>query len=557
MQSHNKLLEFAIMDTTSANPPGRRLRRKTTVGQLAVLLAAVAPAALPALAEATWQDSFLKEEELEPEGDKKKSVYLVTFPHPQESIGPDVTGLRAPGDFTHKDIIRMLIDVFAHPAFVDAAAASRGPPTLTLQKMVVFRELHAADAANQRAVHYHVALCASGTFRWAPYKRAMREKYGLATHWSDSHDGYWSAVRYGTMWTPKKPQEEIDKDALPWCLQGTHRSLFDSAQEPNTAAATRRRREYKVKKASQEGKSEPRADELDLYAVVVREGFRNTADDPWAAKKLINHLQEYGGQGLWQVAWRMRSRLSALIDDVWSWETVSDDLRLLGQTRLETFHAAARGQCVCRGAWRQAAEYVLQANGLDPQQLCGDIYRAIVHGRHESLPVLCLVGRFGGEGKSFFFAPLKKIFGAEHVQATPQPGNFPLFGLETKRCVLLDEWDFNGQVVPLSTQLLWFEGKAFPITRPQNKDYVGHVLYQGSAPIFVTCKEKVVLPIYQRAQLAYSQNQASPDTMLLRRLKLHWLNQKLPLDPGTIVHECPACFAQMVLQHSSAQQLAV
>ena len=221
-----------------------------------------------------------------------------------------------------------------------------------------------------------------------------------------------------------------------------------------------------------------------------------------------------------------------------------------GQSRQERFHTAARGHCVCSGAWRQCAEYVMQANSLDPQQLCRDIYRAIVDGRHANVPVVCLVGRFGGEGKSFLLAPLNIIFGVEHVQVTPQPGNFPLVGLETKRCVVLDEWDFNRQVVPLSTQLLWFEGKAFPITRPQNKDYHGHVLYQGSAPIFVTCKEKVMAPIVQRAELASIQNQASEDTMLLRRLKLYWLSQKLPLEPGTVVRECPLCFARMVLHYS-------
>lgn len=539
------------MESTTANPSGRRLRRKTTVGQLVVLLTTVVAPALPAVAAAAWSDEFLAEEDLEPESDKRKAVYLVTLPHPQDN-----SGLRAPGSFSRRDIVSMLIDVFAHPVYVDAAAAGRGRSSLALHKMVVFRELHALNATGERPVHYHVALCASNTFRWGPFKRAMREKYSVASHWSDSHDGYWSAVRYGTMWTPKKPQAEIDNEPLAWCLHGEHRNLFDSSQEPVTALATLRRREYKVKKASEEGKAEPRADELDLYAVIVREGFRNTPDDPWAAKKLIKHLREFGGRAKWQVAWRMRARLPGLIDDVWTWETVSDDLVLLGQSRQERFHAAASGQCVCGGAWRQCAEYVLLANGLDAQQLCGDIYRAIVYGRHENLPVLCLVGKFGGEGKSFLFAPLKKIFGVQHVQVTPQPGNFPLVGLETKRCVILDEWDFNGQVVPLSTQLLWFEGKAFPITRPQNKDYDGHVLYQGSAPIFVTCKEKVMAPICQRAQLASSQNQASQDTMLLRRLKLYWLSQKLPLEPGTVVQECPACLGQMVLHYynSSVQQ---
>ena len=142
---------------------------------------------------------------------------------------------------------------------------------------------------------------------------------------------------------------------------------------------------------------------------------------------------------------------------------------------------------------------------MDKTELCADIYRSIAHGRDESLPVVCLVGKFGGEGKSFFFAPLRNIFGPDYVQARPQPGNFPLLGLETKRCCILDEWDFDEDTFPLSAQLLWFEGKAFPVTRPQNKDYTGHLLYKGSAAVFVTCKEEEeVAPIVAKAQAAVS-----------------------------------------------------
>ena len=62
-------------------------------------------------------------------------------------------------------------------------------------------------------------------------------------------------------------------------------------------------------------------------------------------------------------------------------------------------------------------------------------------------------------------------------------------GLECMRVVVMGEWDFGEQVIPLSAQLLWFEGKAFPITRPQNKDYTGHLLYEEAAPVYIACKE--------------------------------------------------------------------
>ena len=82
-------------------------------------------------------------------------------------------------------------------------------------------------------------------------------------------------------------------------------------------------------------------------------------------------------------------------------------------------------------------------------------------GRREDVPVLVFMGRFGGEGKSFWLGPLRPLFGIENVQPTRQPGNFPLMGLERKRVALVDDGCFD--VLPLPTQLLWYEGKPFPL----------------------------------------------------------------------------------------------
>ena len=115
-------------------------------------------------------------------------------------------------------------------------------------------------------------------------------------------------------------------------------------------------------------------------------------------------------------------------------------------------------------------------------------------------PVLTLVGHLGGEGKNFLLAPLRKVFGLAHAQATPEPGTFPLLGLERKSVALLDEWTVNAQVLPLTTQPLWFEGKPFLVSHPQNlAEHSGLLLCQGSAPIYVTCKEKDFKPISDQA----------------------------------------------------------
>ena len=421
-------------------------------------------------------------------------------------------------------------------------------------RLVVFREKHSPTADGSRHAHFHVAvqLAADRPQRFISFKRAFRDRHRVATHWSLSHSGYWSTVRYGYMPSPRKPKEELDPTPYMWAAHGTHPDLFEASQEPNTAAATYARRVKKVADASEAGRQESRCTELDLYAVIVKAGIRNSPDDPWAVKRLIAHLKEHATPALFQLAFRIRGRLSSLIDDVWAWETVGDDIVALSQSRWERLISATLSPCVCGGAWRRVAEWVLHANGLDAQALCRHIAASLYHGRNESMPVLVLMGKQGGEGKSFLLSPLRRIFGQEHVQEAPQAGNFPLLGLESKRIAILDDWDFSSNVLCLSTQLLWFEGKPFPITRPQNKEYDGHLMYKGSAPIFMTCKEKVLGKIEQEAHVEKAMGTASEKTMLMRRLCVFRLSVPLPLQSGTRIPECPACFAKLVVNGSSA-----
>ena len=125
------------------------------------------------------------------------------------------------------------------------------------------------------------------------------------------------------------------------------------------------------------------------------------------------------------------------------------------------------------------------------------------------MKVLVLSGQYGGEGKSFLLAPLRNIYGIDGLQESPQPGNCPLLGLEEKSVVLLDEWRLDESVLRLATQLLWYEGKPFPISRPQNHSgTVGHMAYQGSAPIFVTTKAGDLLCIQDAADAARRQGLA-------------------------------------------------
>ncbi|CAK9054506.1 SAM domain-containing protein (Fragment) [Durusdinium trenchii] len=507
--------------------PTRRLRRKTWLGFHVV--------EAPAGAFSQHDVTGLLAEELETEVDSaQKSVYLVTLPALKP--GAAARGYVSPAAWSHAEVLRVFLSVFQQRQ----PEAEKG---VELECVTVFRERHAAGQ-----YHWHVALKASRSFRWHGYKRALHVEHGLATHWSSSHTGYWSAVRYGVMPSPQKPLEDLDVSPQSWAKAGPHPDLFEVAQEPVTAAALSRRREKKVKDAAATGKPEPRPTEMDLYAVIVKNGFKNTPDDANAAARLIAYLKVHGTPALVSFAFKNRAKLPALIDDVWSWEKVEDYLETHAKCRLDQLYAAASAACQCHGRWMPRALLSLSCNGVPAEAFCKDVFTLLRDGRRADVPVMVLMGRFGGEGKSFLLAPLRPMYGQAHIQATPQRGSFPLLGLESKKVALLDDWCFDESVIPLPTQLLWYEGKPFPLPRPQNSNqYSGHLLYEGSAPIFVTVKEKDLGPLQAQAQVAFTQGIPSEHTMLLRRLRIYRFTRPLPQADGHIL-DCPVCFAQMILR---------
>ena len=294
---------------------------------------------------------------------------------------------------------------------------------------------------------------------------------------------------------------------------------------------------------------------MDLWPIIVQQGFRNTPDDNSAVEKLMSWLMAHSSPGMVAFAFKNRAKLPGIVDAVWKWHTVDEFLATKAKPRWERFLAAAQSACGRGGHWRARAEQSLDMNMVDKRDFCQQVLLELKDGRGEHVRVMVLMGRHGGEGKSFVLSPLLNLFGEENVQATPQKGNFPLLGLESKKVALLDDWCFDEGILPLPTQLLWYEGKPFPLNRPQNSGaYEGHLLYQGTAPIFVTAKEKDLGFVIQQATVDFALGKASGLTMLLRRLRVYHFTVPLPVRPlgAPKIHACPRCFAEMMLQHGQA-----
>ena len=99
---------------------------------------------------------------LDPEkADAKKSVYLVTLPHPIRSHSADGrVKLVAPERLSRQAILDALLDSLAHPIFNDPGNRAASI-SVSAQKMVLGREPHLRDATGAIASKRGCRCCGS------------------------------------------------------------------------------------------------------------------------------------------------------------------------------------------------------------------------------------------------------------------------------------------------------------------------------------------------------------------------------------------------------------
>ena len=159
------------------------------------------------------------------------TVYLVTLAFVlAETALASPTPLKTLDGLTREAVRDAILDAVGHP--VNTRNGGRpGEPAETV-KLIVFLE---------EPLHFHVALKLSKRVVFMPFKLALRERSGFASHWSTSHREFWSAVRYGTFTTPHKAS--VDTAAVQSASSGEALDLYAESQQPWTAEVCKKRRE--------------------------------------------------------------------------------------------------------------------------------------------------------------------------------------------------------------------------------------------------------------------------------------------------------------------------
>ena len=311
----------------------------------------------------------------------KRQVFFVTFPHPKTAFSQCGVQLVPPDRMSKADILQKLQQACDAPLYMHPRSVQSGF-SVALSYAAVFRELHKADAAGTAHAHYHVALKAESSFRFVPVKKAMLQRFGLASHWSCSHSGYWSAIRYCSVPSPTKPLASLDTSPLLWAKDGDHPALHLCCNEPATAAAMQAKRQRRELKAAEIGKKDPRVTEYDLWPIVIESGIRNLPGDRAANLRLVQYVKAHCSEAVCAFVFKNRARLPQLIDDIWAWEEVDDKVVASSRSRVDALRIAEAKPCVCGGAWMGYALYSLTVNNINISDLCKLIARPKLPGHH-------------------------------------------------------------------------------------------------------------------------------------------------------------------------------
>ena len=230
-------------------------------------------------------------EELGRESDANQMVYLATI----SRVLPEVmaaTDLRDITSIDRQELLDMVRDSLDNPIAPVRGGRPRVDTGSRIEKIVVFKEAHADGSP-----HYHVAVKLTRAMRFELAKATLRNRHKLASHWSCTHTAFWSAVRHGTVATPKKPV--VDAHPVSWPIG---LDLFEESNESFMESAwTKRREKADLAAAVGESKSHP-FNKLDFTALVLAKHLHTKA-------AVLTYVQERGTNAMQLYVCKHQDRL--------------------------------------------------------------------------------------------------------------------------------------------------------------------------------------------------------------------------------------------------------
>ena len=286
----------------------------------------------------------------------QREVFLITFASVLESTALMAsTPVRTLDGLTRENVRDAVLDAIGNPIQDSSRGGRPRTQAITVICMVTVRE---------EPLHFHVALKLSAKARFLPFKTALRQRSGLASHWSTSHSEKWSAIRYCTHQTDHK---DVDQQPLVWLANEGHLAdsfvaqswLFENSQERFMASVIKRRREVAVMNAgtSKLAKTE-KFGKLDFIALVQDKCLRSP-------NQAIAYMCESGSKAMQAWTTNNQSRLKEYIRHAEEWAEAPAKARTETESGWDLVKRLFTDVCDCTGTccgWVAAADAFFERN---------------------------------------------------------------------------------------------------------------------------------------------------------------------------------------------------
>ena len=419
----------------------------------------------------------------------KNRVYLGTFSHLlPETI--DVQGLLDPKDLTREQVARAVMDAWNNPIQSNRggrprAANAAGTDGAVVEKLVVFREHHASGG-----VHFHIAVKLTRSLSFLRAKTTLRERHCLASHWSCTHQMFYSAVRYGHI--PSEKKLEVDQEPFQWSANGKVLDLFGESQQPWCAPSWRKRREAEAKDVAAGKKKQrgPAFSKLDLTALILDNELTTRA-------AVLEFAQKRGTHAMQTFVHQHQRKIKEFLEDSREWQAARQDALLERETDWALLCRAAAGVCPHGNACGYAASVaqIFERNRavLSAEELAVALREIIVKGPSKTTRVPMIVGPTNS-GKTTLVVPFDELFGQHKVFHKPAPGSkFALRNImKDKRFLFWDDFrpvDCARDTVLTPTLLSLFQGQPFEVQVSQSFND-GNIDFEWRRGAVVTAKEE-------------------------------------------------------------------
>ena len=344
-------------------------------------------------------------------------VYLVTASARLHDVND--TGsppLKNPAELSRKEFQDALFDAVANPiVFSPRGGRPRSQPT-TIVKYIGVEEQHTL----RDDFHHHAAVKLSHKSRFMPFKLALRQRHGLATHWSTSHQQYWSAARYLTATTEHKPV--VDVDRVVWTPEGSpEMNIFEESQEPWQANTWRKRREAALSAPvdpEQPSGKKRRFNKMDFTALVIDQGL-------WTRDSVMSYVESKGSAEMQTWVNARQRKLKEFIQDAEEWRAAPAAAQAEKETDWQLVERLSLGTCQCGAQgclwWSLAEQFFHRNAGVDRERLAANLRKVIQFGPGKMAKVPLIVGATN-TGKSTVLDPVRAVFGPGAILNKPKIG---------------------------------------------------------------------------------------------------------------------------------------